>query len=202
MPGTNDEYAQINLRWCNKNIRSIYGIPIRSIRVALNGIKAFYNQINIRKPNINHPDVFEFYKLSKENYPDLPEIELGDENDLNDDFLDPLAWNKNSTLGVPGLIKAWKEKKVVIVNAPGSGIADDKAIYSFVPEMIKFYLNEKPILNNIKTYLCSNEKDLNFVLENIKNLVIKPVNESGGYGIVIGRNASKNLIKKTSNVNL
>ena len=63
--------------------------------------------------------------------------------------------------------------------------------------MIKFYLNEKPILNNIKTYLCSNEKDLNFVLENIKNLVIKPVNESGGYGIVIGRNASKNLIKKT-----
>ena len=116
---------------------------------------------------------------------------------INDDFLDPLVWNKNSTLGVPGLIKAWKEKKVVIVNAPGSGIADDKAIYSFVPEMIKFYLNEKPILNNIKTYLCSNEKDLNFVLENIKNLVIKPVNESGGYGIVIGRNASKNLIKKT-----
>ena len=88
MPDTDDEYAQINLRWCNKNIRSIYGIPIRSIRVALNGIKAFYNQINIRKPNINHPDVFEFYKLSKENYPDLPEIELGDENDLNDDFLD------------------------------------------------------------------------------------------------------------------
>ena len=88
MPGTDDEYAQINLRWCNKNIRSILGVPVKSIRVALNGLKAFYNQINISKPNINHPDVFEFYKLSKENYPDLPELEPEDENDLNDDFLD------------------------------------------------------------------------------------------------------------------
>ena len=88
MPGTDDEYAQINLRWCNKNIRSIFGVPIKSIRVALNGIKAFYNQINIKKPNINHPDVLEFYKLSKENYPDLPELEPEDEKNLHDDFLD------------------------------------------------------------------------------------------------------------------
>ena len=86
MPGTDDEFAQINLRWCNKNVRSIFGVPLKSIKVALNGLKAFYNQINARKPNINHPDVFEFYKLSRENYPDLPELKPKDENNLNDDF--------------------------------------------------------------------------------------------------------------------
>ena len=84
------------MRWCNKNIRSIFGVPLKSIKVALNGLKAFYNQINARKPNINHPDVFEFYKLSRENYPDLPELEPLDENNLNDDFLslDPLPPHK------------------------------------------------------------------------------------------------------------
>ena len=116
---------------------------------------------------------------------------------INDDFLDPLVWNKKSTLGVPGLIKAWKDNKVVIVNAPGSGIADDKAIYSYVPDMIKFFLNEKPILNNIKTYLCSNKKDRNYVEKHIRKLVVKPVNESGGYGIVIGKKASESLINDT-----
>ena len=98
---------------------------------------------------------------------------------------------------MPGLIKAWKDNKVVIVNAPGSGIADDKAIYSYVPDMIKFFLNEKPILNNIKTYLCSNKKDRNYVEKNIRKLVVKPVNESGGYGIVIGKKASESLINDT-----
>ncbi len=93
MKGTDDEYAQVNLRWSNKNIRSIYGVPFKSIKVALNGLKAFYNQINVKKPNIDHPDVLEFYKLSQQNYPDLPELTPNTENEITDDFveLDPFA---------------------------------------------------------------------------------------------------------------
>ena len=93
MKGTDDEYAQVNLRWSNKNIRSIYGVPFKSIKVALNGLKAFYNQINVKKPNIHHPDVLEFYKLSQQNYPDLPELNPNTENEITDDFveLDPFA---------------------------------------------------------------------------------------------------------------
>ena len=93
MKGTDDEYAQVNLRWSNKNIRSIYGVPFKSIKVALNGLKAFYNQINVKKPNIDHPDVLEFYKLSQQNYPDLPELTPNTENEIADDFveLDPFA---------------------------------------------------------------------------------------------------------------
>ena len=93
MKGTDDEYAQVNLRWSNKNIRSIYGVPFKSIKVALNGLKAFYNQINVKKPNVDHPDVLEFYKLSQQNYPDLPELTPNTENEIADDFekLDPFA---------------------------------------------------------------------------------------------------------------
>ncbi len=93
MKGTDDEYAQVNLRWSNKNIRSIYGVPFKSIKVALNGLKAFYNQINVKKPNIDHPDVLEFYNLSQQNYPDLPKLTPNNENEITDDFLelDPFA---------------------------------------------------------------------------------------------------------------
>ena len=100
---------------------------------------------------------------------------------VNDNYLDPKVWVKDSILGVPGIVNSWKEKKVAIVNAPGSGVADDKAVYAFVPKMIEYYLGEKPKLKQVKTYLCAFEKDMKYVLENIHKLVLKPVNESGGY---------------------
>ena len=115
---------------------------------------------------------------------------------INDDYLDPNVWIKDSTLGLPGLINSWKEKKVAIVNAPGSGVADDKAVYAFVPKMIEFYLNETPKLAQVKTYLCAFDKDKKYILDNIKKLVLKPVNESGGYGILIGPNASKKELEE------
>ena len=104
---------------------------------------------------------------------------------INDDFLDPEVFKKESVLGVPGLMRSWKAGKVALANAPGAGVADDKAIYAFVPAMIRYYLKEEPLLPNVKTYLCRNKPDLDYVLNNIDKLVIKPVNESGGYGILV-----------------
>ena len=83
---------------------------------------------------------------------------------IDEDFLDPEVFNPNSALGVPGLMRAWRSGKVAIANAPGSGVADDKAIYAFVPEMIRYYLNEAPIVPNVETFLCRTEKDREFVL--------------------------------------
>ena len=110
---------------------------------------------------------------------------------VDDDYLDPEQGKNNSVIGVKGLIKAWEEKKVAIVNSPGCGIADDKAIYSFVPKMIRFYLNEEPIIKNIKTFILTNKEQREHVFNNFKEMVIKPVAESGGYGIVIGKNCSR-----------
>ena len=139
--------------------------------------------------------------LSKDNYVYMKTISGKKKIDviyrrINDDYLDPNVWIKDSTLGLPGLIDSWKEKKVAIVNAPGSGVADDKAVYAFVPKMIEFYLKEKPKLSQVKTYLCAFDKDMKYVLENISKLVLKPVNESGGYGILIGPNASKKELEE------
>ncbi len=116
---------------------------------------------------------------------------------VDDDFLDPEFGNPKSVIGVKGLIRCWKSKNVSIVNAPGCGIADDKAVYKYVPEMINFYLNEEPILPNIKTYLMSNKEDRDYVFQNIKKMVIKPVAEAGGYGIVIGRSLNNITQEKT-----
>ena len=115
---------------------------------------------------------------------------------IDDDYLDPEVGNPFSVIGVKGLIRAWKAKNVAIVNAPGCGIADDKAVYSYVPEMIKFYLKEEPILPNVKTFLLSNKNDRDYVFENIKTMVTKPVAESGGYGISIGKNLNEKEILK------
>lgn len=106
---------------------------------------------------------------------------------LDDGFLDPEAegFRKDSMLGVPGLLNAYLEGNVTIVNAPGTGIADDKAICAYVPDMIRFYLEEEPILQNVKTYICGRPKELAYVLENLKDLVVKPVDMSGGYGVMI-----------------
>ena len=115
---------------------------------------------------------------------------------IDDIFLDPEVFNKDSMLGLPGVMRAWKKGNVAIANAPGSGVADDKAVYAYVPKMIKYYLDEEAILPNVHTYLCYEEEDYAYVSDHIEELVIKPVNESGGYGMLIGPRASKAEIEK------
>ncbi len=110
---------------------------------------------------------------------------------IDDDFLDPLCFRPDSLLGVPGLMEVYKKGNVGLANAPGNGVADDKAVYAFVPAIIKYYLGEEPILPNVPTYLCYKREDCQYVLEHLSELVLKPTNESGGYGIVIGPRASK-----------
>lgn len=110
---------------------------------------------------------------------------------LDDDFLDPTVFRKDSVLGVPGLVNAYRKGNVNLANAIGTGIADDKVTYYFVPKMIKFYLNEEPILPNVQTYLTMFEEDRKYVLDHIPELVIKSANESGGYGMLIGPHATK-----------
>lgn len=115
---------------------------------------------------------------------------------IDDEFMDPEVFRSDSQLGVPGLMRAWKSGNVAIANAPGSGVADDKFVYAFVPKMIEYYLKQKPILDSVKTYLCADEKDRDYVLENIEELVVKPANESGGYGMMVGPHASATEHKK------
>ncbi|WP_455218144.1 circularly permuted type 2 ATP-grasp protein [Kaarinaea lacus] len=110
---------------------------------------------------------------------------------IDDMFLDPEAFNPDSMLGVPGLLRAWKAGNVALANAPGAGVADDKVVYAFVPEIIKYYLGEEPLIENVPTYKCINEDDREYVLNNIHDLVIKPANESGGYGMLIGPHATR-----------
>jgi uncharacterized circularly permuted ATP-grasp superfamily protein len=110
---------------------------------------------------------------------------------VDDLFLDPEAFNPESMLGVPGLLRSWKAGKVSLANAPGAGVADDKVVYAFVPRMIKFYLGEEPIIPNVPTYLCVDKKERDYVLANLDKLVVKPANESGGYGMLIGPQADK-----------
>ncbi|WP_344929666.1 circularly permuted type 2 ATP-grasp protein [Aquimarina addita] len=119
---------------------------------------------------------------------------------IDDAFIDPKSFNKDSVLGVPGLFKAYLRGNVCLVNAPGTGVADDKAVYTYMPEIIKYYLNEEPILNNVHTYHCSRPDDLKFVLENVHKLVIKPVDEAGGYGISIGNKLTLEEIAKVKEV--
>ena len=110
---------------------------------------------------------------------------------INDDFLDPQVFRKDSGLGVPGLVEAYRDGNVSLANSIGTGIADDKAVYHFVPKMIRYYLSEDPILPNVPTYLAAVKEDLSYILEHIPELVIKAVNESGGYGMLIGPQATK-----------
>jgi len=110
---------------------------------------------------------------------------------IDDDFLDPLVFRKDSMLGVPGLVNAYRKGNVNLANAIGTGVADDKVTYYFVPKMIKFYLGEEPILPNVPTYLSMFEEDRKYMLDHIHELVIKSANESGGYGMLIGPHATK-----------
>ncbi len=110
---------------------------------------------------------------------------------IDDMFLDPSVFNKDSVLGVRGLFNAWVKGNVALANAPGAGVADDKIIYTYVPKIIKYYLDEDPILPNVPSYMCIDKAQRDHVLKNLDKLVVKPANESGGYGMLIGPQASK-----------
>ncbi|WP_139334045.1 circularly permuted type 2 ATP-grasp protein [Acidiphilium angustum] len=110
---------------------------------------------------------------------------------LNDDFLDPEVFRAESMLGVPGLIRAWRAGNVALANAVGTGVADDKAVYAYMPRIIKYYLGEEAIIQNVQTNICREPEGLAYTLAHLDELVIKPVGESGGYGITIGPRASK-----------
>ncbi len=110
---------------------------------------------------------------------------------VNDDFLDPRAFRPDSLLGVPGILDVYRAGRVAMANAPGTGVADDKVIYAYVPKMIQYYMGEEAIIPNVPTYLCWEEKARAYVLDNLEKLVVKAANESGGYGMLIGPVASK-----------
>ena len=110
---------------------------------------------------------------------------------VDDDFIDPLVFREDSLLGVPGLVDAYKRGNVTLVNAPGTGVADDKSVYAYVPDMIRYYLAEEPILASVDTYLCRREEDLEYTLDNLHELVVKRVGESGGYGMLVGVQSTK-----------
>jgi len=115
---------------------------------------------------------------------------------VDDDFLDPLVFNPKSALGVPGLMSAYRRGNIAIVNAVGNGVADDKAIYAYVPAMIKYYLNEEPILKNVPTYRMENMDEQAHTLANLDKMVVKRTNESGGYGMVMGNKASSKELEQ------
>ena len=110
---------------------------------------------------------------------------------IDDDFLDPQVFRPDSLLGAPGIIEAAKAGNVTLANAPGTGVADDKSVYVYVPDMIRYYLGQEPLLQNVETYLCRRPDDLEYTLDNLANLVVKRVGESGGYGMIIGPHATQ-----------
>ena len=115
---------------------------------------------------------------------------------IDDDFLDPTVFRRDSLLGVPGIVHAYRSGNVSLANSIGTGIADDKVMYYFVPRMIKYYLDQEPIIPNVPTYLASEEADMKFIMENLSKLVVKAANESGGYGMLMGPKATKEEIEE------
>ena len=110
---------------------------------------------------------------------------------IDDDFIDPVVFRKDSVLGVPGIFNAYRSGNVTLANAPGTGVADDKAVYAYVPKIIRYYLDEDPILPNVETFLCEDDAQRDHVLANLDKLVVKAVGESGGYGMLIGPQSTK-----------
>jgi uncharacterized circularly permuted ATP-grasp superfamily protein len=119
---------------------------------------------------------------------------------IDDDFIDPLVFRPDSALGVPGLMSAYRKGNVSLINAPGTGVADDKAVYAYIPDIVKYYLDEEPILKNVPTYRCDVKQEMDYVLEHIAELVVKPVDQSGGYGIFIGNQATKAEIEEQKKI--
>ncbi|MEO7327505.1 MAG: circularly permuted type 2 ATP-grasp protein, partial [Minicystis sp.] len=109
---------------------------------------------------------------------------------VDDAFLDPEVFRPDSLLGVRGLMRAWAAGKVALANAPGNGVADDKAVYAFVPEIIRYYLNEEPIVEQVPTFVCARDDDRAYVIDNLDKLVVKAVDEAGGYGMLMGPQAT------------
>jgi len=110
---------------------------------------------------------------------------------IDDDFLDPRCFRSDSMLGVPGLMDAYRAGNVALANAPGTGVADDKVVYAYVPRIVKYYLGEEIIIPNVPTYICAEEKDLHYALDNLDKLVVKAANESGGYGMLVGPHSTR-----------
>jgi uncharacterized circularly permuted ATP-grasp superfamily protein len=108
----------------------------------------------------------------------------------DDTFIDPTVFRKDSLLGVPGIFKAYRKGNIALANAPGTGVADDKVVYAYVPEMIRYYLKEEPLIANVPTYLCFRDTDRRHVLENLDKMVVKAANGAGGYGMLIGPHSS------------
>jgi uncharacterized circularly permuted ATP-grasp superfamily protein len=117
---------------------------------------------------------------------------------VDDEFLDPLNFNPDSTLGVPGLLDLYRAGGTCLVNGVGTGVADDKSIYPYVPDMIRFYLGEEPILANVPTYRTTEAKDREYVVAHLQDLVVKPTNASGGYGVVIGPTSDDETLRDTA----
>ncbi len=115
---------------------------------------------------------------------------------VDDWFIDPREFSPDSALGVPGLMQAWRKGTVALANAPGSGVADDKVIYTYVPKIIKYYLDQEPIIPNVESYLCVDDSQRDYVLANLDKLVVKPANESGGYGMLVGPHATEKERRK------
>ncbi len=112
---------------------------------------------------------------------------------IDDDFLDPRTFRKDSMLGVPGIMEACQKGRVALANAPGNGVADDKVVYAYVPRIVKYYLGEEILLPNVPTYICAEEKDRQYVLEHLDQLVVKAANESGGYGMLVGPHSTREM---------
>jgi len=109
---------------------------------------------------------------------------------IDDEYIDPLVFRPDSVLGVPGIMSAYRKGNVALVNAIGNGVADDKAVYAYVPDMIKYYLNEESILSNVPTYRMEKEDERKYVFDNLNSMVVKQTNQSGGYGLVMGNKAT------------
>ncbi|PKH03705.1 hypothetical protein CXF72_04800 [Psychromonas sp. MB-3u-54] len=197
-----------------KNIKSIDDYPDRlfDMLVSLSPRKIKMPEIVVLTPGIHNSAYFEHAYLAQQMGIELVEgndLVVGDDDcvymrtitgldrvdviyrRIDDLFLDPEVFRKDSTLGVPGLMRAWLAGNVALANAPGAGVADDKVVYAYVPDMIRYYLKEEPLLPNVKTYLCDDPVQRQYVLDNLDKLVIKPANESGGYGMLIGPHSSK-----------
>jgi uncharacterized circularly permuted ATP-grasp superfamily protein len=119
---------------------------------------------------------------------------------IDDDYIDPLIFKPESTLGVPGIMSAYRRGNIALANAVGNGVADDKAVYAYVPDMIKYYLNEEQILPNVHTYQMVDEEARNHVYANIENMVIKRTNQSGGYGMIMGNNIEEEEWEKAKTI--
>jgi uncharacterized circularly permuted ATP-grasp superfamily protein len=197
----------------NYNIRPVTDYPAElfDMLASLSPRQVKYPSIAVLTPGVFNSAYFEHSYLAQRMGADL--VEGGDlvvENDkvfmrtidglepvdviyrrIDDLFIDPSVFNKDSVLGVPGLFNAWVKGNVALANAPGAGVADDKIIYTYVPKIIKYYLDEEPILPNVPSFMCVDKKQRDHVLKNLDKLVVKPANESGGYGMLIGPQASK-----------